>query len=191
MEILRGSLLSRMVRELPGIDIRVIADRALREERARMRLWRRKPAAAPVKASRGCSSPSPTGLSTRRCSQAAIRIARAEEAILVPAFLVVVPLEYDVEAALARKAEEAMPLLEAVETAAARAGVPVDARIERGRTPIDALGRLWEVETLRPHPRARACAGHPGFSGKDVAWMLAHAPTETLVLRPSPDRASA
>ena len=33
VEIVRGSLLSRMVRELPGIDIRVIADRALREER--------------------------------------------------------------------------------------------------------------------------------------------------------------
>ncbi|MGH3017624.1 MAG: histidine kinase [Gaiellaceae bacterium] len=33
VEILRGSLLSRMVRELQGIDIRVIADRALREER--------------------------------------------------------------------------------------------------------------------------------------------------------------
>ena len=33
VEVLRGSLLSRMVRELPGIDIRVIADRALREER--------------------------------------------------------------------------------------------------------------------------------------------------------------
>jgi two-component system, OmpR family, sensor histidine kinase KdpD len=32
-EILGGSLLSRMVRELPGIDIRVVADRALREER--------------------------------------------------------------------------------------------------------------------------------------------------------------
>jgi two-component system sensor histidine kinase KdpD len=31
VEILRGSLLSRMVRELPGIDIRVITDRALRE----------------------------------------------------------------------------------------------------------------------------------------------------------------
>ena len=41
-----------------------------------------------------------------------------------------------------------MPLLEAVEHAAARAGVPVDARIERGRTPIDALSRLWEVETF-------------------------------------------
>jgi two-component system sensor histidine kinase KdpD len=31
IEILRGSLLSRMVRELPGIDIRVVTDRALRE----------------------------------------------------------------------------------------------------------------------------------------------------------------
>jgi len=33
-EILRGSLVSKLVRELPGIDIRVVADRALREERA-------------------------------------------------------------------------------------------------------------------------------------------------------------
>ncbi|MFY9578276.1 MAG: sensor histidine kinase KdpD [Gaiellaceae bacterium] len=33
VEIVRGSLLSRMVRELPGLDIRVVADRALREER--------------------------------------------------------------------------------------------------------------------------------------------------------------
>jgi len=31
-EIFGGSLLSRMVREIPGIDIRVIADRALKEE---------------------------------------------------------------------------------------------------------------------------------------------------------------
>jgi two-component system, OmpR family, sensor histidine kinase KdpD len=34
VEILRGSLLSRMVRELPGVDIRVVADRALREDGA-------------------------------------------------------------------------------------------------------------------------------------------------------------
>jgi two-component system sensor histidine kinase KdpD len=32
VEILRGSLLSRMVRQLPGLDIRVIADRALKED---------------------------------------------------------------------------------------------------------------------------------------------------------------
>jgi two-component system sensor histidine kinase KdpD len=34
VEITRGSLLSRMVREIPGIDIRVVADRALKEEAA-------------------------------------------------------------------------------------------------------------------------------------------------------------
>ena len=34
-EILGGSLLSRMVREIPGIDIRVVADRALREKAQR------------------------------------------------------------------------------------------------------------------------------------------------------------
>jgi two-component system sensor histidine kinase KdpD len=32
VEIVRGSLVSRMIRELPGIDIRVVADRAAREE---------------------------------------------------------------------------------------------------------------------------------------------------------------
>jgi two-component system, OmpR family, sensor histidine kinase KdpD len=31
-EIMRGSLVSKLVRELPGVDIRVVADRALREE---------------------------------------------------------------------------------------------------------------------------------------------------------------
>ncbi len=34
-EILRGSLVSALVRELPGVDIRVVADRALREEEPR------------------------------------------------------------------------------------------------------------------------------------------------------------
>jgi hypothetical protein len=123
--------------------------------------------------------------------QAAIRIARAEDGILVAAYLVVVPLEFDVEAPLQRHAEVAMPLIEAVENAASRAGVPVDARIERGRTPIDALSRLWEAESFdRILVPARA-PGHPGFSAKDLAWMLAHAPSETLVVRPSPDEASA
>jgi two-component system sensor histidine kinase KdpD len=32
VEIMRGSLISRMIRELPGIDIRVVAHRALRDE---------------------------------------------------------------------------------------------------------------------------------------------------------------
>ena len=52
-----------------------------------------------------------------------------------------------------------MPLLEAVEHAALRAGVPVDARIEKGRTLTHALRRLWEAEhfdrIVAPAPVAR------------------------------------
>ena len=64
----------------------------------------------------------------------------------MPAYLIVVPLEQPQEAPMQQQVTMAMPLLEAVEHAALRAGVPVDARIESGRTPIHALKRLWEAE---------------------------------------------
>ena len=123
---------------------------------------------------------------------AALRIARAEEALLVPAYLLVVPLEFGLDAPVHHdELQRAMQILEAVELAARRAGVPVDARIERGRSPIDALQRLWCAETfdrvLVPAPAPR----HPGFSPKDLAWMLTHAPAETLILRPRPDEPEA
>lgn len=79
-----------------------------------------------------------------------------------------------------------MPILEAVELAARRAGVPVDARIERGRSPIDALQRLWSVETFDRVVVPAAGPGHGGLSPKDLAWMLTHGPGEILVLRPAP-----
>ena len=122
--------------------------------------------------------------------EAAIRIARAEEAKLVPAYLILVPLEYAPDAAMQRQVTVAMPLLEAVEHAALRAGVPVDARVESGRTPIHALQRLWAAERFDrivvPAPVGRA----PGFSPRDLAWMLTHAPSETLILRPDPSLSS-
>jgi nucleotide-binding universal stress UspA family protein len=119
---------------------------------------------------------------------AALRIARAEDAVLVPAYLLVVPLEFSLDAPVQHdELQRAMPILEAVELAARRAGVPVDARIERGRTPIDALQRLWCAESfdrvIVPAPAPR----HPGFSPGDLAWMLTHAPAETLILRPRPE----
>jgi hypothetical protein len=119
---------------------------------------------------------------------AAIRIARAESATLVPAYLIVVPLELAQDAPMQKEVTVAMPLLEAVEHAALRAGVPVDARVESGRTPIHALQRLWEAERFDriviPAPTGRG----GGFSAKDLAWMLTHAPSETLILRPDPLR---
>ena len=124
---------------------------------------------------------------------AAIRIAHAEHAVLVPAYLLLVPLKYALESPLASEVAIAMPLLEAVEHAALRAGIPVDARIEKGRTPTHALERLWEVESfdrviapaptqadqqlrqriqpegpdLDPHPRARRDSRTPARAGCD------------------------
>ena len=120
--------------------------------------------------------------------EAALRIARAEEAVLVPAYLLVVPLEYDLDAPVQRdELERAMPILEAVELAARRAGINVDARIERGRTPINALQRLWEAESFDRIIVPAPPPDQPGFSPKDLAWMLTNAPSETIILRPSPD----
>jgi hypothetical protein len=120
---------------------------------------------------------------------AALRIAQAEDSVLVPAYLLVVPLEFSLEAPVQhRELGRAMPILEAVELAARRAGVPVDARIERGRSPIDALGRLWEVESFDRVIVPAPAPGRTGFSAKDLSWMLAHGPGEILVLRPAPDR---
>jgi nucleotide-binding universal stress UspA family protein len=117
---------------------------------------------------------------------AAIRVARAEEAELVAAYLLVVPLQYPEDSAQKEKVAVALPLLEAVELAALRAGVPVDARIEKGRSLTHALRRLWEVERFD-----RIVAPASGFTPKELAWILTHAPTETIVLRPSPDEVAA
>ena len=112
---------------------------------------------------------------------AAIRIARAQESTLVAAYLLVVPLQYPEEAPRRDQVAVAVPLLEAVELAALRAGVPVDARIEKGRSLTHALRRLWEVESFE-----RIVAPASGFSAKELAWLLTNAPAETIVLRPAP-----
>jgi hypothetical protein len=114
---------------------------------------------------------------------AAIRITRAEEAVLVPAYLLLLPLELGPESPAAAEVQVAMPLLEAVEQAALREGVPVDARIERGRTPTHALSRLWEVE--RFDRLVVPAGGNSGFSSEDLAWVLTHAPGETMILKPA------
>ena len=117
---------------------------------------------------------------------AAIRIARAEEAVLVPAYLLVVPMRYAEDSPLKEQVELALPLLEAVEHAALRAGVPVDARIEKGRTLTHALRRLWEVEHFDRIVAPAPVNGGGGFTEKELAWLLMHAPSETLVLKPLP-----
>jgi hypothetical protein len=116
---------------------------------------------------------------------AAIRIARAEDAVLVPAYLLVVPLRYAEDSPLRDEVKVAMPLLEAVELAALRAGVPVDARIEKGRTLTHAVRRLWDAEHFDRIVAPAPAPGREGFTPKELTWLLTNSPTETVVLKPA------
>jgi hypothetical protein len=127
-----------------------------------------------------------TGSLDRTVLEAAIRIASAEEAVLVTAYLLIVPLRYAEDAPLRDEVRVAMPLLEAVEHAALRAGVPVDARIEKGRTPTHALRKLWAVEQFDRIVAPAPSNGGGTFTEKELAWLLTHAPAETVVLKPAP-----
>jgi hypothetical protein len=118
---------------------------------------------------------------------ATLRLARAEGATLIPAYLTVVPLHLPLAAPLPGECREAMPLLEAIELRAAREGVPVDARIERGRSYRHALRELLSHEHQDRIVVAADTTGTDGFGAADIAWLLEHAPGEILVLRPAHD----
>jgi nucleotide-binding universal stress UspA family protein len=124
---------------------------------------------------------------SQRALDAALRLARAEGATLVPAYIATVPLQLNIEAPLPEECEQAMPLLETIELRAARMHVPVDSRIETGRTARHALRRLVEHEKF-DRIVIPASDSRDGFSATDIAWLLENLPGEILVLRPSPDR---
>lgn len=123
---------------------------------------------------------------------AALRLARAEHATLIPIYLALVPRRLPVEVPLPDDCAVALPLLEAVEQRATRAEVPVDSRIERGRTVRHALRQLMAHERFERMVVAAGADGFSeGFTPEDVAWLLAHAPGELIVLRPADQYASA
>jgi len=121
--------------------------------------------------------------------EATLRIARAEHATLVPDYLAVVPLRVSLDASLPRKSGKAVPLLDVIEMRAAEAGVPVDSRIEPGRSYRHALSRAFEQERLDRVVIAAESASGNGFRSADIAWMLDHSVTELLVLKAAPDSA--
>jgi nucleotide-binding universal stress UspA family protein len=122
-----------------------------------------------------------------RALEAALRLARAESATVVPAYLAAVPLPLTLDAPVPRTCEEAFTVFEAIEQRAAQVGVPVDARIARGRNVRHAMRQLMdEVPARRIVVAAAGGARHDGFSVDDVAWLLRNAPREVVVLRPDP-----
>jgi hypothetical protein len=122
-----------------------------------------------------------------RALDAALRLARADEATLVPVFLAQVPLRLPLDAPLPRQSEVALPLQEAIEQRANRFGIAVDARIERGRTYRHALRRTIEHERFdRIVISATPHGSTGGFDPDDVAWLLDNVRDgEIVVLRPA------
>lgn len=123
---------------------------------------------------------------SRRAIDAALRLARAEGATLMPAYLAQVPKQLPLDCAIPKEADRAMAMLEAIEQRASSQGVAVDARIERGRTYRHALARLLDHETFDRVVVSATATGASGFSGDDLVWLLEKAPAEVLILRPGP-----
>ncbi len=123
---------------------------------------------------------------SRRALDAALRLARVEDATLMPAYLAVVPKRLPLDCAIPNEAAKAMPMLEAIEQRSTAQGVSVDARIERGRSYRHALERMLERETFDRVVVPASASGATGFSGDDLVWLLQKAPAEVLILRPGP-----
>jgi hypothetical protein len=121
---------------------------------------------------------------SERALSAALRLAGAEGATLVPVFLARVSLDVPLDTPLPRQCSMGVPLLELIEQRATEAGVPVDSRIERGRTPRHALRQAIAQERFDRIVIAAASHGSHGFNADDVAWLLDHAQGEIVVLRP-------
>jgi hypothetical protein len=119
-----------------------------------------------------------------RALDASLRLARAEDATLVPVFLARVALQLPLDTPLPRQSNIAIPLQEAIERRATRFGIAVDARIERGRTYRHALRQTMDHERFDRIVVAAAAHNNPGFGSEDIAWILENAPGEILVVRP-------
>jgi hypothetical protein len=120
---------------------------------------------------------------SRAALDATLRLARAEGAVLVPAYIVSVPMHLSLEAPLPRECERALPVLDLIEQRAKWMGVPVDSRIETGRTARHALRRLLDEEKFDRLVVPAATRTSTGFSPEDIAWLLEAAPGEIVVLR--------
>lgn len=116
---------------------------------------------------------------SQRALDAALRLARAEHATLVPVFLARVPMQLPLDSPLPRQCTAALPLLETIEQRAAAAGVPVDSRVDRGRTLRHAIREAIAHERF---DRLVVAAGD-GLASGDVAWLLDHAPGEVVIVR--------
>jgi nucleotide-binding universal stress UspA family protein len=147
----------------------------------------RRPSKVPATSTRRILFPFVAYALSPRALDAALRLANTEDATLVPVFLARVSLHLPLDTPLPRQSAIALPLQEAIEQRATAFGVPVDSRIERGRTYRHALRLTIERERYDRIVIAASAHGNPGFDPDDVAWLLDNASGEIVVLRPDKD----
>jgi hypothetical protein len=124
---------------------------------------------------------------SRRSFEAAVRLAKAENAIVMPAFLAIVPMDLPPEAPLPLQCAHGMPLLETVEQRLASQGIAVDSRVGRGRSARDALRSILDQEQFDRIIVSADEDPHSGLGYEDLRWLLEHVPAEILILRPAPE----
>jgi nucleotide-binding universal stress UspA family protein len=124
---------------------------------------------------------------SRRAFEAAVRLAKAENAIVMPAFLARVPMNLPIDSALPVQCANGMPLLEAIEQNLSSQGVPVDSRVGRGRTARDALRNLLAQEHFDRIIVSANEDQREGLGYDDLKWLLERVPAEVMILRPAPD----
>jgi hypothetical protein len=124
---------------------------------------------------------------SRRAFEAAVLLAKAENAIIMPAFLARVPMNLPIETALPVQCAGGMPLLEAIEQSLTSQGVPVDSRVGRGRSARDALRKLLQQEHFDRIIVSADEDQRGGLGYDDLRWLLARVPAEILILRPAPE----
>lgn len=126
---------------------------------------------------------------SERALQATIRLAWAEDAVVVPGYLATVPQRLPLDVPVGRSCDEAFSVFEAIEQRATKVGVPVDGRIARGRNVRHALRNLMADVPTATRIVVAASNGnrHDGFGVDDIAWLLRNARGEVLVVRPDPD----
>jgi hypothetical protein len=146
----------------------------------------RKPARERADSGRRILLPFTGSAISRRSFEAAVRLAKAENAIIMPAFLARVPMSLPLESALPIQCSRGMPLLEAIEQRASAQGIPVDSRVGRGRSARDALRSLLDAEHFDRIIVSADEDPHAGLGYEDLRWMLERVPAEILILRPAP-----
>ena len=125
---------------------------------------------------------------SRRAVDAALRLARAEQATLMPAYLAAVPKQPAARVLDPRRGGEGDADAGGDRTAGDRPracrSTPGSSAAAPTATPCSACS---ERETFDRVVVPATATGAAGLSGDDLVWLLDKAPAEVLILRPGPE----